>query len=162
VLDPLVAARPADRIAETPSIVDLREPLSLRNVQDNAKLWFGEGDEVVGFALVDQYDNLRFEIARQVACSSIESEIVGWGVEFIGRAARQENGKHRAAFGTEYLTVEERLATMREPEYDPELDLLAVAPDGRLAAYCMCFIRWRHIPPLTWVWLDDILDGEQR
>ena len=49
-------------------------------------------------------------------------------------------GLHRAAFGTENMTVEERLAMMRVPDYDLELDLLAVAPDGRLAAYCMVSI----------------------
>lgn len=47
---------------------------------------------------------------------------------------------HRAAFGTENMTVEERLAMMHTPEYERELDLVAVAPDGRLAAYCMCSI----------------------
>lgn len=45
---------------------------------------------------------------------------------------------HRAAFGTENMTVEERLAIMRAPGYIPELDLLAVAPDGSLAAFCIC------------------------
>ena len=47
---------------------------------------------------------------------------------------------HRAAFGTDNMTIEERLAMMRVPDYDPELDLLAVAPDGRLAASCVCSI----------------------
>jgi len=47
---------------------------------------------------------------------------------------------HRAAFGTENLTVEDRLSWMRTPEYDPTLDLMAVTPDGALAAYCMCHI----------------------
>ncbi len=47
---------------------------------------------------------------------------------------------HRAAFGTEHMTVEERLAMMRVPEYDPALDLIAVAPDGSLAGYCFCSI----------------------
>lgn len=47
---------------------------------------------------------------------------------------------HRAAFGTANMTVEERLAMMRVPDYDPELDLLVVAPDGRMAAYCMASI----------------------
>ncbi|MBN2051818.1 MAG: GNAT family N-acetyltransferase [Spirochaetales bacterium] len=47
---------------------------------------------------------------------------------------------HRAAFGTEEMTVEERLAMMRVPGYNREMDLLVVAPDGRLAAYCLCSI----------------------
>jgi mycothiol synthase len=38
------------------------------------------------------------------------------------------------------MTVEERLSMMRVPEYDPELDLLAIAPDGKFAAYCTCAI----------------------
>jgi mycothiol synthase len=47
---------------------------------------------------------------------------------------------HRAAFGTENATVEGRLSWMCAPEYDAELDLVAVAPDGTFAAYCMCSI----------------------
>ncbi len=47
---------------------------------------------------------------------------------------------HRAAFGTEYMTVAERLTSMRPPDYDPSLDLVAIAPDGSLAAYCFCAI----------------------
>ncbi|NLF78143.1 MAG: GNAT family N-acetyltransferase [Chloroflexi bacterium] len=47
---------------------------------------------------------------------------------------------HRAAWGTENMTVEYRLSMMRTPSYDRMLDLVAVAPDGRLAAYCMCYI----------------------
>jgi ribosomal protein S18 acetylase RimI-like enzyme len=45
---------------------------------------------------------------------------------------------HRAAFGTENLSSDDRLSWMRTPDYDPNLDLVAVAPDGRLAAYCFC------------------------
>lgn len=47
---------------------------------------------------------------------------------------------HRAAFGTDHMTIAERQAMMRVPEYDAELDLLVVGPDGRLAAYCFCSI----------------------
>jgi ribosomal protein S18 acetylase RimI-like enzyme len=208
MLDLLVAARPADRITDYPSIVDLRELLSLSAVQANTRLWFGANNQVVGFALVDQYNNLRFEIDQQIALPSIEQEIVAWGVECLQRAMKERglrltldascchddteriallerNGferqamrslrmvrsleepipmpqvpagfsirqvvgeqeatalveLHRAAFSSENMTVEERLAMMRVPEYDSELDLLAVAPDGRLAAYCMCSIN---------------------
>ena len=45
---------------------------------------------------------------------------------------------HRAAFGTEHMTVEERIAIMHAPNYVPELDLVAVGPDGELSAFCIC------------------------
>ena len=45
---------------------------------------------------------------------------------------------HRAAFGTDHMTVDGRLAIMRAPQYEPEMDLLAVAPNGELAAFCIC------------------------
>ena len=45
---------------------------------------------------------------------------------------------HRAAFGTTHMTVEQRLAMIHTPEYAQELDLVAVAPEGSLAAYAMC------------------------
>jgi mycothiol synthase len=47
---------------------------------------------------------------------------------------------HRAAFGTQNLTIQDRLSWMRTPEYDPELDLIAIAPDGVWAACCMCHV----------------------
>lgn len=42
---------------------------------------------------------------------------------------------HRAAFGTENMTEDYRRVMAQAPGYDPNLDLIAVAPDGRLAAY---------------------------
>ena len=47
---------------------------------------------------------------------------------------------HRAAFGTEQMTVEYRRTIMSAPDFLPELDLVAVAPDGALAAFCVCQI----------------------
>jgi ribosomal protein S18 acetylase RimI-like enzyme len=44
---------------------------------------------------------------------------------------------HREAFQSKNMTVEWRLRTLARPEYVPELDLVAVAPDGRLAAFCI-------------------------
>jgi hypothetical protein len=57
---------------------------------------------------------------------------------------------HRAAFGTEYMTTENRLIIMNSSEYDPSLDLVAIAPDRMLAAYCTCSIGLggtRHYRP---------------
>ena len=48
---------------------------------------------------------------------------------------------HRAAFGTEYMTTENRLIIMNTSGYDPSLDLLAVAPNGNIAAYCSCSVN---------------------
>jgi ribosomal protein S18 acetylase RimI-like enzyme len=39
------------------------------------------------------------------------------------------------------MTLEYRLAMIQTPSYNPDLDLVAIAPDGRLAAYCVCFIN---------------------
>lgn len=47
---------------------------------------------------------------------------------------------HRAAYGTENMTVELRLSIMRQAHYRPELDLVAVAPDGALAAFSVSVI----------------------
>lgn len=47
---------------------------------------------------------------------------------------------HRLAFGTDHMTVDERLAMLDGPDYQSQLDLVAVAPDGSLAAYCVCGI----------------------
>lgn len=44
---------------------------------------------------------------------------------------------HRAVFGTTNMTEAWRTATLRRPEYRPELDLVATGPDGRLAAFCV-------------------------
>jgi ribosomal protein S18 acetylase RimI-like enzyme len=45
---------------------------------------------------------------------------------------------HQAAFGTENMTVEYRRAMMNAPQYHTDLDLVAVAPDGSLCAFCIC------------------------
>jgi GNAT superfamily N-acetyltransferase len=59
--------------------------------------------------------------------------------------AEQYATLHRAAFGTEWMTTEHRLELMREPGYDPDIDLVAVAPDGTWAAYV---VGWwdTHLP----------------
>ncbi len=46
----------------------------------------------------------------------------------------------RAVFGTENMTVGWRARTLRQPDYIADLDLVAVAPDGRLAAFCICWL----------------------
>ena len=47
---------------------------------------------------------------------------------------------HRDAFESTNPTAAHRLSVMRDPEYRPDLDLVAVAPDGALAGFCLCFV----------------------
>ncbi|GIV82873.1 MAG: hypothetical protein KatS3mg051_2227 [Anaerolineae bacterium] len=47
---------------------------------------------------------------------------------------------HHVAFATASETVGERLNWMRSPAYDSRLDLVAVAPNGALAAFCRCSV----------------------
>jgi mycothiol synthase len=42
-----------------------------------------------------------------------------------------------AAFNSENITVASRLAFIRYPGYIPELDLIAIAPNGDFAAFCL-------------------------
>jgi mycothiol synthase len=50
---------------------------------------------------------------------------------------------HRSVFETKNMTVEWRLRTLSHPDYLPELDLVVVAPDGRLAAFCIGWLNQR-------------------
>ena len=46
---------------------------------------------------------------------------------------------HRAVFESENMTVAWRQRTLHHPDYRPDLDLVAVDPDGQLAAFCVCW-----------------------
>lgn len=66
---------------------------------------------------------------------------------FIVRHPRGEHeveayvAMHHEAFKTRNMTVQHRLSMLRSPDYRPELDLIAVAPDGTCAAFCVCHIN---------------------
>jgi ribosomal protein S18 acetylase RimI-like enzyme len=47
---------------------------------------------------------------------------------------------HRAAFGSEYMTTAWRGQILRTPGYRPDLDLVVVAPDGRVAAFAILWL----------------------
>lgn len=48
---------------------------------------------------------------------------------------------HQAAYATQHLNSEDRRAMRKASDYDPALDLLAIAPDGQLAGYLVCTIH---------------------
>lgn len=47
---------------------------------------------------------------------------------------------HRAAFGSTNMTADWRRRTIEVTHYTPELDLVAVGPDGTIAAFCVAWI----------------------
>jgi ribosomal protein S18 acetylase RimI-like enzyme len=48
---------------------------------------------------------------------------------------------HRATFQSKSMTIAWRQRTLERPEYIANLDLVAIAPDGRLAAFCICWLN---------------------
>src|SRR5579872_744353 len=48
---------------------------------------------------------------------------------------------HRAAFESTSMTCDWRLRTLHMPQYQPELDIVAVAPDGSLAGFCVGWLN---------------------
>ena len=57
---------------------------------------------------------------------------------------------HRSVFESKNMTVEWRRRTLQHPGYCPDLDVVVAAPDGSLAAFCVCWLHGRNgqIEPL--------------
>jgi mycothiol synthase len=201
------ACRPAAWQTDFPSPTDLAELLAAPKASARTQVWEDAAGRVCAYALVDDYDNLWFDRAPEVAGADAD-DLVAWGIacarslsvqsgepDSLDTACRAEDNEriaqlrrhgfielavrtlryarslaepipeptlpadytirpvagetevealvtlHRAAFGTRHMTVAERLTWMRAPDYDLVLDLVAVAPDGSLAAYCFCAIH---------------------
>ena len=203
IIDLLTKHRHPDHRNDYPLKVDIEENLVSETVRANTRLWFDD-DQPVGWAYVDDFNNLRWEFDSNYD-EVIGKEIVVWGetcirklneqsvtldtscredyaekVSFLKRHGFQKtegtsiamardlskpipdpklpNGfiirsiagnkeaeavasTHRAAFGTDYMTTERRLAIMNSSEYDPSLDLVVIAPNGTIAAYCSCSVN---------------------
>jgi mycothiol synthase len=48
---------------------------------------------------------------------------------------------HQTVFESKNMTLEWRQRTLQHPDYTPELDIVVEAPDGRLAAFCICWLN---------------------
>ncbi len=48
---------------------------------------------------------------------------------------------HRRTFGSSIMQVEWRKRTIRHPDHVPDLDLVVSSPDGRLGAFCICWLK---------------------
>ena len=189
------------------TIVDFEENMLLATVQATTRLWQQDG-ELVGFAFVNDYSAIRFEIDPAHRSRHLENEIIAWGITCVQKcnAATGQNNSlnasfkathswqidllerhgfvrdefrtleygrslhtpimphplpsgfslrcvagehevaqlvtlHHAAFGTKNMTEAHRLAIMQAPRYERGLDLVSVAPNGALAAFCICGVE---------------------
>ncbi len=59
---------------------------------------------------------------------------------------------HQSVFGSKNMTAEWRARTLKHPAYKRDLDIVVEAPDGRLAAFCICWFDEKsgdgHVEPL--------------
>ncbi len=102
-------------------------------------------DDLPGAALLEGFGFIRQEESSLLYARSLEGDLPdpvlppGFSIRPMGGADELEAyvALHRAAFGTDHMTVEYRRSIMSAPGYLPELDLVAAAPNGDLAAFCM-------------------------
>jgi mycothiol synthase len=47
---------------------------------------------------------------------------------------------HQSVFESKNMTVDWRMCTLRQPDYKPDLDIVVESPDGRLGAFCICWL----------------------
>ena len=203
---------PSESYPTAADLPEMLDPAASEN-PSNTVIWEDASGELLGFAIVSQYNNLRFHFRPGSLTSHIERQMMDWATAcmnlrlsnqtdrqpltldacardddaakvallerhsfaptdvqtlymvrplhepfpeprlpdgFVIRPLAGESevaayvAAHRAAYGTSYMTVEGRLAIMKQPSYLPELDLVATAPDGTLAAFCVCSIDERQ------------------
>ena len=196
-----------ERLPHETTVVGFEENMLLETVRATTRLWQQDG-HAVGFAYVNDYNAIRFEIDAAHRSPDLENDVIAWGIRCMqnrnmatgqnkqlkatfkathtwqiallerhgfvcdefrtlqygrslhnpisphplpsGFSLRCVTGEHeveqlvalhRAAFGTKNMKVAHRLAIMQAPHYERELDLVAVAPNGELAAFCICGIE---------------------
>jgi mycothiol synthase len=100
----LVKARPSDRLADFPGILDLQEMLGLPEIQAGTRLWTDPRGQLAGFVILDMdrdSANLTFEIAPGCKGKGLEAEM-------IARAEDSVRQTHPAGTGTFLLEATTR------------------------------------------------------
>ena len=77
IIDLLTKVRPPEHINDYPVKVDIEENLASAAVRANTRLWFDDG-QPIGWAYVDDFNNLRWEIDDQHK-EMIGAELIAWG-----------------------------------------------------------------------------------
>jgi len=110
--------------------------------------------EQAGFASQSNVgeDSWSMVLMRRSGETPVADYALPAGVVIRPLAGESEVGAYvdlqRAVFETESMTVDWRSRTLQQPQYVPDLDLVAVAPDGGLAAFCICWLD-RETDPVS-------------
>jgi ribosomal protein S18 acetylase RimI-like enzyme len=79
LIDWVRAIRSPERVTDYPSVIDLPQLLALPQNQSTLRLWFTETNDLLGFAFVDVFHTLRFELDWTQVPPELEAEVVAWG-----------------------------------------------------------------------------------
>ncbi|MGA7935158.1 MAG: GNAT family N-acetyltransferase [Kovacikia sp.] len=98
--------------------------------------------EAHGFSIVRYFYQMSHPLATEIPAPQIPSgycvqplqpnQVTAW-VEMFNQSFIDHWNFHP-------LTVEQRQYWMTDPDYEPDLDLVALAPDGTFAAFCLGYI----------------------
>jgi ribosomal protein S18 acetylase RimI-like enzyme len=120
----------------------------------------GRGERLFFFTSAREYDDERVALLERCGFTRDEHHCVymhylldaeipapklpaGFTVRHLAGAneLRAYVAAHRNAFWMDNLTVRWRRRVLKMPYYIPELDLIAVAPDGEIAVCCLCWLE---------------------
>lgn len=105
-------------------------------IQDLEKIGF-TSQENVG---ENSWSQVLMEHSMQIADKINRAD--GFHIRPLNRVSEVEAyvDLHRAVFQSKNMTVAWRNRTLQRPEYVPDLDLVAVATNGQLVAFCVCWL----------------------
>ncbi|MEM7030124.1 MAG: N-acetyltransferase [Chloroflexota bacterium] len=92
-----------------------------------------------------EWSILRFEIDIQQQVLPEPQVPDGFTIRPLKGVAEVEAyvNAHRAAFGSDKMTVAWRRRSLQHPAYQPEIDLIAVDTSGNPAGFCVCW-QWEN------------------
>lgn len=92
-----------------------------------------------GFTRADaHYVHMRRELDGEIPAATLPE---GWVVRSVGGEDEWQRrvDTHREVYHPSRVTLEAYRRLRRAPYYRPDLDLVAVSPEGEFAAYCICW-----------------------
>ncbi|MBN1259372.1 MAG: GNAT family N-acetyltransferase [Anaerolineae bacterium] len=89
--DLLAAVRPPAWLTEYPSLVDLQELFGQEGTASRTRLWESPEQGLIGFALVDAYNNLLFEVVDHPGREAVVTEMAAWGCEVVRQAGASQD-----------------------------------------------------------------------